>query len=83
MKSSLWRWVKAETEKLGLTIVSVEEGEHHKIRVAYQGRSALWVIGGTPSDWRAEKNNIARLRRINAWLRSDPTPASRQEVKLG
>lgn len=58
----------------------VEIGKHIKIRVPEA--SDLLVVPSTPSDWRAEKNQMTALRHILGIVKTVATVGERREKKL-
>jgi hypothetical protein len=57
----------------------IDIGKHIKIRVP--GASDLLVVPSTPSDWRAEKNQITVLKRILGTVKTEATVGERREKK--
>ncbi|HEX6143679.1 MAG TPA: hypothetical protein VFZ01_13240 [Geminicoccaceae bacterium] len=55
--------VIARLQEKGLEDVEVRRSKHFVIKGRLNGKPFRWVIGATPSDWRAERNAITQLRR--------------------
>jgi hypothetical protein len=55
-----------EVERAGFTIAAVrQDGKHVRIgAVTPAGRAVTMTVAKTPSDWRAQKNFVALLRRL-------------------
>lgn len=70
-----------EAERLGCTARIEHRGKHKAIVVTKGNRSRFVVVGNTPSDWRAERNQIRDLRRTIremvavTMIDNQPTPA--------
>lgn len=65
MRSALPKSLRAALEaEDGLKWSLEVGGKHPKLYVARGPSQHLLVLSGSPSDHRAEKNNLARLRRI-------------------
>jgi Probable zinc-ribbon domain len=58
----------------------IDIGKHIKIRVP--NATSLLVVPSTPSDWRAEKNQITELKHILGIVKNEATVGERREKKV-
>lgn len=54
----------------GLTVTSIEKGNHHKLRARnVAGEARLFIVGSSPSDHRSWLNLRAEARRFSSYRR--------------
>jgi hypothetical protein len=41
-----------------------KRGKHIKVRFTYEGHPLTVIVASSPSDWRAEQNKMAFIRRM-------------------
>lgn len=63
-KSAHMKMQPLNFQELGLRVIGLRQRRHTVVRLAGPGGECNWVMARTPSDWRAERNNLAVLKRI-------------------
>ena len=67
MKAARVREIRALASRAGLKFESAKDtgsGHIKAVMRAPDGRICSSIFAATPSDWRSDKNNLSRLRRI-------------------
>lgn len=59
------REMKSKAIELGFEEIDISQrGAHWMLRATIRGRKIKYFFANTPSDWRAQRNNLAYLRRM-------------------